>query len=63
MLLKLAARTELERLLKSLKETETNVLNAYERTYGKGSFSFSPLETPDAKGKRTPLQNIFPGVQ
>ena len=58
-----AARTELERLLKSLKETETNVLNAYERTYGKGSFSFSPLETPDAKGKRTPLQNIFPGVQ
>ena len=58
-----AARTELERLLKSLKETETNVLNAYERTYGKGSFSFSPLETPDAKGKRPPLQNFFPGVR
>ena len=58
-----AARTELERLLKSLKETETNVLNAYERTYGKGSFNLSPLETLDAKGKRTPLQNIFPGVQ
>lgn len=58
-----AARTELERLLKSLKETETNVLNAYERTYGKGSFSFSPLETPDAKGKRPPLENFFPGVR
>jgi len=58
-----AARTELERLLKSLKETETNVLNAYERTYGKGSFSFSPLETPAAKGKRPPLENFFPGVR
>jgi hypothetical protein len=56
-----AARTELERLLKSLKETETNVLNAYERTYGKGSFSFSPLETPAAN--RPPLGNIFGAPQ
>ena len=54
-----AARTELERLLKSLEETETNVLNAYERTYGKGSFQFSPVQTQESKAKRPPLSNIF----
>ena len=54
-----AARTELERLLKSLEETETNVLNAYERTYGRGSFQFSPVQTQESKAKRPPLSNIF----
>lgn len=52
-----AARSELERLLKSLEEAERNVLNAYERTYGKGSFNLSPLETPASN--RRPIETIF----
>jgi hypothetical protein len=52
-----AAKTELQRLKKSLEESESNVLTAYERTYGKGTFNLAPVEIP--KDKRPPLTNIF----
>lgn len=54
-----AATRELTRLLKSLEEAERNVINAYERTYGRGTFQFTPLTTPEARGNRPPLTNIF----